>query len=165
MLRESLGQIGFGVRRLARTPGYTLTCVLTLALGIGAAVTIFSVVQGVLLEPLPFEDPDRLVSLQHVAPAITPGPVTLAEAIVVTYFEESRELEAVGAWRPRQAVVTGLDSPERVRALEVNHQLLTMLGGRADVGRLFQALDDQPGSPACVVVSHGYLNWMQMATS
>ncbi len=156
MLFELVSQLRLGIRRLLRTPGYALTCVATLGLGIGAMVATFSVVHAVLLEPLPFEDADELVSLRHRAPGITPGLVVLSQPMYFTYLESNRSFSEMGVFSPAQAVITGVGEPEEVAALAVTESLLSMLRIRPVVGRLFSPEDDRPGAAPTVVLSYDY---------
>lgn len=98
-------------RRLLRAPGFTLTIVLTLALGIGAAVAIFTVVNGILIRPLPFPDSDRLVSLTHRFPE-QDGSVYASPALYFTYRDSNRTLESVALYMPEFATVTEPGDPE-----------------------------------------------------
>ena len=149
-------QLSLPLRRLVRSPAYALTCAATLALGIAATVTTFSVVQAVLLEPLPFEDAEQLVSLRHRAPGITQGPAGLSQPMYFTYVDNNRSFEEVGLYRARQAVVTGLDRPEQVPALELSQSLLSVLQLEPVAGRLFTPDEDRPGAADTVVLGHGY---------
>ena len=144
------------LRRLLRAPLFTGVAVLTLAVGIGSNMAIFSVVDGVLLTPLDFQDPDELVGLWHTAPGLGFPEVNQAPALHFYYEEHSRTLEAVGMWDGRSATVTGVDEPEVVSAMAVTHGTLPLLGVQAARGRLFQEADDRPGAPRSVVLSHAY---------
>ncbi len=86
------------IRRLISTPAFSLTAALTLAAAIGANALIFSVVNGVLLKPLPLADPERLVGVWHVAPGIAPGPMNQAPSTYFTYREHSEVFQDVGLW-------------------------------------------------------------------
>ena len=116
--------VRFALRGLARAPGFTAITIGTLALGIGATSAIFSVVNGVLLKPLPFEDQDELVSVGH-----GPGSdrVPLNPALYFTYRDESRVFEDIGSFQNRQVSVTGLAEPEQLSAMWVTSGLLLLL--------------------------------------
>jgi putative ABC transport system permease protein len=144
-------------RGLRRNPGFTATAVLTLALGIGATTAIFSVVYGVLLKPLPFPDPARLVALYHVTPA-TPRDFQ-GDATYFTYRENGRVFEEVGLWNTGNVSVVRNGAPEQVQALRVTAGTLSLLGVRAGLGRLIQSEDDVPAAPLRVVLTHAY--WQQ----
>src|SRR5262245_22297304 len=107
------------VRRLLKAPTFTLVAVTTLALGIGANTAIFSVVRGVLLRPLPFPEPDRLVGVWLAAPSIGLPDLTLSPSFYLINREEGRVFEEIGLWTGGAVSVTGVGEPERVRTLQV----------------------------------------------
>ena len=144
------------LRGFVRAPMFTATAVGTLALGIGAVTSIFAVVNGVLLEPLPFEEPDELVAVWHTAPGWGFDEVPVAVNQWATYREESRTFSGVALWRAEPLTVTGLGEPERVTAVGVTHELLPLLGLEPALGRAFTEEDDAPGAPATVLLAHGY---------
>jgi predicted permease len=144
------------VRKLTRSPLYTTLAVLTLALGIGGSTAVFTVVNGVLLNPLAFEDAERLVGVWHTAPGLNFDRLSQSPAIYLTYREESQSFEDIGLWNPTQATVTGLDEPQRVPGMLVTDGTLPLLGVRPHLGRLFSAEDDSPGTAETVILSHGY---------
>jgi len=144
----------YAARTFSKQPAFAATAVLTLALGIGATTAIFSVVYGVLLKPLPFDEPERLVSLQQHAPhgaGANHGPATY-----LTYRENYQAFEAIGAWDPAEVSITGGGDPERVQALLVSAATLPLLRVQPIVGRVFGAEDDTPGSPLRVILTYGY---------
>ena len=143
-------------RRLVKTPAFSLTAILTLGAAIGANALIFSVVNGVLLKPLPFADPDRLVGVWHVAPGLTPEPFTQSPATYLTYREEGRTFQDIGLWTNTSVSVTGRGEPEQVEALMVTDGTLPLLGVRPALGRTFTREDDAPGGPDTVVLTHAY---------
>ncbi|MEO7275520.1 MAG: ABC transporter permease [Vicinamibacterales bacterium] len=143
-------------RRLLRTPAFTLATLVTLALGIGANTAIFSVVNGVLLAPLPYPEPDRLVGLWQTAPGVNIKDLNASLADYVTYREESRTLADVAIWNGTDVTVTGLAEPERVEAFSATFRLLPMLGVNPILGRAFVERDDDRKSPEVVMLSHGY---------
>jgi putative ABC transport system permease protein len=141
-------------RRLLRTPGFTLTTVLTLALGIGATVAIFAVVNGVLLRPLPFPDADRIVSLMHRVPE--GGNAFASPAIYFTYRDNNRTFESVALYLPQRAAVTEPGDPEQLRSMDVTFDFLSVLGVAPALGRMFTQDDDRPGSVPTVMLSDAY---------
>jgi len=143
-------------RRLLRAPGFTLIAVLTLALGIGANTAIFTVVRGVLLKPLPFRDPGRLVSVAHVAPGLGIRNLEQSPATYFTYRDEGRTFEEFGIWSTPTVSVTGVGEPERVDALEVTDGTLRALGIETIAGRLFTADDDSPRAPERMLLTYPY---------
>src|SRR4051794_35752728 len=94
-------------RRLSRAPLFTSVSVITLAVGIGANAAIFSVVNGVLLKPLPFQEPDRLVGVWHTAPGMNIKLLNQSPATYLTYRDDSRTLEDIAMWDTSMASVTG----------------------------------------------------------
>jgi predicted permease len=144
-------------RLLRRAPGFTAAATLTLALGIGATTAIASVVYGVLLKPLPFADPDRLVALYHVTPASRTD--AQSAATYFTYRDHGRVFDGIGLWTSGDVSVVRNASPEQVHVLRVTEGTLSLLGVRPERGRLFQPGDDVPNGPARVVLAYPY--WRQ----
>jgi predicted permease len=144
------------LRRLIHAPLFTAVTLLTLAVGIGANTAIFSVVYGVLLKPLPYPEPERLVGVWHTAPGLGLPIVNMGPSNYFTYKEEGRAFEGIGLWDNGSASVTGQGEPERVQTLLVTHDIFPVLRLTAEQGRLFVAADDAPGAPARVVLTHGY---------
>jgi predicted permease len=144
------------LRRLVKTPVFSLTAAITLGAAIGANALIFSVVYGVLLKPLPFDEPERLVGVWHVAPGVMQGPLNQAPFTYFTYREEGRVFEDIGLWNSGTSTVTGRGSPEQVESLTATDGLLPLLGVRPALGRTFSKQDDQPGGPATVLLGHAY---------
>jgi predicted permease len=143
-------------RRLLRTPAFTLATLATLALGIGANTAIFSVVNSVLLKPLPFPEADRLVGLWQTAPGVDIEDLNASIADYVTYREESRTLADVAIWNGTSLNVTGLAEPERVDGLNATFRLLPMLGVTPILGRAFVERDNDRSSPEVVMLGYGY---------
>ena len=151
--QTALGRV---LRRLGRTPLFTAISVLTLGVGIGANAAIFSVVYGVLLKPLPFEAPDRLVGLWHRAPGMGLDLLNQSPSTYFTYRESGRVFEDMGLWTTWQATVTGRREPERVQVLAMTDAILPLLGTQPLQGRLFTKADDSPGAPGRVILTYGY---------
>ena len=138
----------YGARALARTPGFTALAVITLALGIGANTAIFSVVNSVLLNPLAYHDPERLVTLLHS------GLDPVAPANFEDWRDQSRCFERMGAaeyWTPN---LTGTDAPEHINGLRLTQSIFPLLGVAPLMGRTFTANEDQPGAEHEVVLSY-----------
>jgi predicted permease len=144
------------VRRLAASPLFSLTAAVTLAAAIGANALIFSVVYGVLLKPLPFERPESLVGVWHVAPGLMSGPVNQAPSTYFLYREQAQSFEDIGLWDNTSVSITGRGEPEQVDALMVTDATLPLLGVKPVHGRLFSKADDSPGSPETVLISHDF---------
>jgi predicted permease len=144
------------LRRLARSPMFTVITLVTLAIGIGANTAIFSVLNGVLLKPLPYPDPDRLVGVWETAHLQGMQQVNASPATYFTFREESRTFQDIGIWRNDSVNITGSGEPEQVDALDVTDGVLPILGAQPVRGRWFTRKDDSPGSPKTVILSHGY---------
>jgi predicted permease len=158
-LLDSLGRdLRYALRTIRRNPTFTVIVVLTLALGIGATTAMFSVVNGVLLHPLPYPDEDRLVELVHEAPGIGADTLFSSPAIYFGYRDYGETFESVGHWDwdDSPVTVTGVGEPESIRSIEITHEVLSMLGADPILGRSFAPEDDLPGSPPTVVISYGY---------
>lgn len=147
---------GFAARQLARTPLFTGTAVLTLAIGIGANTAIFSVVDGVLLKPLPYDDPESLVAMWHEAPGLGFDLLNQSPATYLTYRADTRVLEDVAMWDDNGAQVLVGSEPEQVETMMVTDGFLPLLRVDAAVGRRFTAEDDAPGAPRTVMLTHAY---------
>jgi predicted permease len=143
-------------RRFRKAPGFTAVTLVTLAVGIGANTAIFSVLNGVLLKPLPFPEPDRLVGVWETAPGVGIKDMQASPATYLTFREEGRVFEDIGMWRTDTVTVTGLAEPEQVDALTATDGLLPLLGIQPQRGRWFTRQDDSPGSPLTVMLTYGY---------
>ncbi|MGH9161155.1 MAG: ADOP family duplicated permease [Vicinamibacteraceae bacterium] len=153
-VRQNMRHVRRGLRR---SPGFVAAAILTLGLGIGANTALFSVVHGVLLKPLPFAEPDRLVGVWHTAPGLGFDRFEQSPATYFTYRDENRVFEDVGLWAPfPQVSITSPGEPERVQALYVTDGTLAILEVEPLLGRLFTKADDTPGSPDRTVLTYGY---------
>ena len=151
-----LSDLRYATRRLRANPGFTAVSVLTLALGIGASTAIFSVIDGVLLKPLPYPQSERIVALRHTAPGIHIDDMNMAASLYFTYSEENRVFQDVGMWFSDTASVTGVAEPEEVPTLLVTNRFLAALGIQPALGRSFTPSDDNPASERAVILSNGY---------
>jgi len=148
--------VRYAARIFWKQPGFAATAVLTLALGIGATTAIFSVLYGVLLKPLPFHAPERLVAVWHRAPGLNMPQLEQGAATYFTYRESNRVFEDIAVWDPQEVSITGHGEPERAQALWVTDGLLPILRVQPLLGRFFTREDDAPASPRRAVLSHGY---------
>src|SRR6188768_4246540 len=114
-------------RRLLHAPLFTSVAVITLAVAIGANAAIFSVINGVLLKPLPFQEPERLVGMWHTAPGMNLTKLNQSPATYLTYRDDNKVFEDVGMWDDGMVAVTGVGEPERIEALFVTDGLLPVL--------------------------------------
>jgi predicted permease len=144
------------LRRLLSTPAFSLTAAITLAAAIGANALIFSIVNGVLLKPLPFERPESLVGVWHVAPGLMPGPLNQAPSTYLLYREQGQSFEDIGLWDNMTVTLTGRGEPEEVQAIVVTDGTLPILGVVPVLGRTISKADDSPGGPDTVLISHKY---------
>ena len=141
---EDLWQdLSYGLRMVRRNPGFTLIAVLTLVLGIGANTAIFSLVNGVLLRPLPYAEPARLVGMTVYYPK---GPF-------VVMRDQSRTMDIVANSDSTEINLTGVDVPVRLTGTAVSAKWFSVLGAQARMGRTFQEGEDQPGKDGAVILS------------
>src|SRR5258706_274190 len=144
------------LRRLARAPMFTIITALTLAIGIGANSAIFSVINGVLLKPLPYPHPEELIDLTLAAPGVILPETNEAPFLYFTYREQGRSFQGVGLYEWTTPSVTGLAEPEDVTSLNVTAGVLPMLGIQPELGRWFSEKDDAPGSPPTTILTSGW---------
>jgi predicted permease len=156
-MRTTLTDLRYGARAMARNPGFTAIAVLTIALGIGATAAIFSVVRSVLLRPLPFPEPDRIVQLWETRPDRDMYQISFTYANFWDVRDMNRTLEAVGAIRWSSMNVTGVEEPLRVNVASATEGFFRTLRVTPVVGRLFARGEDEPGSDARIaVLSHRF---------
>ncbi|PYS82145.1 MAG: ABC transporter permease [Acidobacteria bacterium] len=150
---ETLWQdIRFGFRMLLKKPGFTAVAILALALGVGANTAIFSVVNGVLLRPLPFKEPDRLVRLGEWSRQV-PG-MSISYPNFLDWREQNHVFEGLAATQFDNYNLTGSDEPERLQGRNVSWNFFDVLGVRPALGRTFRAEEDHAGAPRVCVISH-----------
>lgn len=142
----------FGLRTLVRSPGFAFIAILTLGLGIGANAAIFSVIDSVLLQPLPFREPDRIVGIYEAREAKGWATQSFTHANFWDVRDRQRSLESIGAFAWSTFNLTGLDEPLRVRAGRASTGFLEVLGVRPIAGRIFRKGDDEPGADLRQVV-------------
>ena len=154
---EDLGlDIRYAVRLLRRHGGLTSAAVLTFALGVGAATAIFSVVYGVLVRPLPYAHPERLVALwERNIPQNKDQNVVSVENFEV-WRDRGDAFEGMAALVPRAVTLTGSGAPERVQGAEVSPGYFEMLGVAPAVGRTFTSADAAPGAAGALILSDGF---------
>ena len=149
--------VRYALRMLVRSPGFTAVALLTLALGIGLNATIFSVVNAVLLRPLPFREPQRLVHLRQENQQLGSGQVGLLGIPYATYLdwrEQNQVFDDIGIYRTSALTVTGGAQAEQVRGAQVSANLFALLGVPPVLGRDFLAREDQPGAQRVILLSH-----------
>jgi predicted permease len=156
-----VADLRFAFRRLRKSPGFTITVILTLAIGIGANTAVFSVLNSVLLKPLPYPEPDQLVSVWLEAPGAAglanfSDGLHLSSSMYFIFSEQSRTFQSVGVWTTDSANVTGLAKPEEVRAALVSDGVLETLEIPPLAGRWLSRADQQPHGAKTVMLSYGY---------
>jgi predicted permease len=146
------------LRMIGTSPGFALAAIVTLGLGIGATTAVFSVVNTVLIRPLPYPEPDKLVGVWHSAQfqGIASTNVRLSSTMYLTYSEHAETFAHFGIWRTTRASVTGLGEPEQVPSLVVTYGTLPAVGIAPMLGRWFSASDDRAGTPETAILSYGY---------
>jgi putative ABC transport system permease protein len=157
----------YAVRILFRNPAFTAAAVLTLALGIGANSAIFSVIDTVVLKPLPYRDPGRLVMIwgtMKVNPNDMPDPSAAsriqhwntATGQVKRWRDLNRAFETIAGYAPREFSISGQGAPERLRGMLVTEDFFAMLGAQPMLGRVFRPEEMQPGNDRVIVLSHRF---------
>ena len=150
---ETLWQdMRYGLRLLGRNPGFAAVAALTLALGIGANTAIFSVVNAVLLRPLPYAEPERLVTLAYYH--AMSGFEAAHEADFLEWREQAKAFEKVAAYAPRTVDLSGSGEPVRLNSAQVSADLFSTLGVGPALGRVFTADEDRAGGAPVVILSH-----------
>jgi predicted permease len=142
----------YAFRMLAKNPGFTAVAVVTLALGIGANTALFSVVNGVLLNPLPFQEPERLVA---VYAKTSQGQDSISYPNFVDWQRDNRSFSALAAFRTYDFNLTGRGEPERVKSNMVSYSFFPLLGVQPLEGRVFTEQEDQLGAAPVALISEG----------
>ena len=153
-LHSAFSDCHYGVRQLRKNPGFTAVAILTLALGIGANTAIFSVVDTVLLRPLPFEDPSRLVVFHEGVPKMGYPKMGFSPPDLAVFAREQKSSIAIGAFQNKHVNISGRGEPERVVAARVSSPLFPLLGVQPMLGRIFTTDEDSPGHNV-VLLSYG----------
>ena len=159
LLEDSLRDLRYGWRALRRAPVFTIVATLTVALGIGAATSVFSVVNAVLIRPLPYPKPEALVAVWHRAPGFGMSDAPLSATHYFTYLEHNRTFSSFGVWASNNASVTGEGDPEELRVLQVSFGALDAIGVPPALGRWFSREDDLPAATDSVILAHDY--WLR----
>jgi predicted permease len=155
MVEEIWQDMRYGFRALVKNRGFAIVSVLTLGLGIGANTAVFSVINAVFLEPLPYHEPDQLVVVWEDASLAGYPRNSHAPGSYLELEAGNTVFEAMAATRSRDYSLTGDGEPERLSAQAVTASLLPMLGTRPALGRTFLPEEDQPGGPRAVMLGHG----------
>lgn len=160
-LESLLADLKLAVRRLRKAPGFSITVLLTLAIGMGANTAVFTVVDSILLKPLPYPQPQQLVAVWLHAPGAA-GLANFAEGLrlspsmYLTFAEHNRTLQSIGVWFSGTANVTGIATPEEVHSTYISDGVLQTLNVPPAVGRWILTSDQVPRSHQVVMLSYGY---------
>jgi putative ABC transport system permease protein len=146
--------VRYAIRLLLKRPGFAAVAILTLALGIGATTAIFTVVNAVLLSPLPFRDAARLVEVRIISKNGEGFP--LPDADFLAWRSQNQTSDAVAVYWASPATLTGEGAPDRIGGAAVTDRFFDVLGARPLLGRVFQEGDDKPGAAKLVVLGHGF---------
>jgi predicted permease len=149
-----LQDIRYGWRMLVRNPGFSAIAVLTLAIGVGASTAIFSVVDTVLLRPLPYQQPDQLVVVTESLPGMSTDEIGVSAAEYQDYRDRNRSFTQVAAYESAGFNLTGVGQPSRVNAAALSASAFPLLGVSPELGRGFTEEEDRFGSGNVVVLSH-----------
>jgi len=152
-MRTLLQDLQYAGRQMMKSPGFAVAAILTLALGIGANTAIFSVVNGVLLNPLPYPQADRLVVLFHNKPHFTHGSISYLNYL--DWQRDNRSFEAMAAYRYGDKKLTGVGEPENLKGRMVSAGFFEILGVKPLLGRTFTADEDRLGANPTVMISEG----------
>jgi len=153
---DRVRDLRMALRTLARQPLFTGVVVLVLALGIGATTSIFTLLDAIILSPLPFDDADRLVNLSHTAPGIGVQNAGQCLAWHLTYEDEAEVFTDVGMFTGGSATITGQGEPESLPSMRVTSGVFRALRMRPVLGRIFLPEEEDPESPSVVLLGYGY---------
>jgi putative ABC transport system permease protein len=152
-----LDETRIAIRSLARAPGYTVVAVVTLGLGLGGSAAIYTLISRVVLSPLPYPEPERLVKIDNPVPGVGADTRWNTSTAQYVYFADHAEtLESVGIYYLSGANLQTPFGPERVRTAGITAEMLDLLGARAQHGRLFTTDANRPEGPSIVVLSHEF---------
>src|SRR6266566_8401770 len=143
----------YGARMLLKNPGMTFVVILALALGIGANTAIFSVVNAVLLRPLPYQESERLVFLNERSPVL--DEMSISYPNFTDWRNQNHVFEKIGVFNRNSYNLTGVGEPERILAAQASADLFGALRVKPAIGRLFTNEEDQPGGTPVVILSYG----------
>ncbi len=146
----------YTVRSIYKRPFLSTVTVVTLALGVGAMGGMFTVVNNVLIKPLDYDDPGRLVGVWHTAPGFGWGSVNQTAASYITHRDENRFFEGIALWDDARVTVTGIDEPEQIRVVLMTHNSFPLLRIRPMLGRVFAPEDDAVGASGTIILGNGY---------
>ena len=152
-IERLMQDVRYGLRMLVKTPGFTAVAILTLALGIGANTALFSVVNGVLFNPLPYPHPEQLVWIAESKPNFATGSISFPN--FRDWRKNNRSFSAMGAYRPYSYSLTGLGEAEQLRAVLITSDFFSVLGVNPQIGRSFAPGEDEIGAAPIALISAG----------
>ena len=155
-MHRFLNQLKQVLRRLSHAPLFTAITLITLAAGVGGNTVVFSVLESVLLKPLPYPRAAELIGVWHTAPGINITDLNMAPSNYFIYREQNQTFQDIGAYDTTRVNLTGLAEAERLDALNVTDGTLPLLGIPPLLGRTFTHQDDSPGSPDTVILTYGF---------
>ena len=155
-MHRFLNQLKQVFRRLSHAPLFTAITLITLAAGVGGNTVVFSVLESVLLKPLPYPRAAELIGVWHTAPGINITDLNMAPSNYFIYREQNQTFQDIGAYETTRVNLTGLAEAERLDALNVTDGTLPLLGIPPLLGRTFTHQDDSPGSPDTVILTYGF---------
>jgi putative ABC transport system permease protein len=154
--RSQLKQV---LRRLGRTPMFTAVTLITLAAGVGANTVVFSVLEGILLKPLPYPQSEQLIGISHAAPGINIDELPGAPSNYFVYRDQNHSFQDIGMMTNDSVSITGVSEPEHVRVERMTDGMIPILGISPMLGRGFSRQDDTANNPETAILLHGY--WQQ----
>jgi predicted permease len=160
-LESILADLRLTLRRLRKAPGFALTVLLTLAIGIGANTAVFTVVDRILLQPLPYPDSNRIVALWLNAPGAGglsnfSSGLQLSTSMYLTFADHNQTFQSMGIWTPDTANITGIAEPEQVQDVDISSGVLETLAVPPALGRWFSPGDQDPHGQKSIILSYGY---------
>src|SRR5215213_6190373 len=154
-MRTIWQDVRYGLRMLTKRPGFTLVAVFTLALGIGANSAIFSIVNGLLLRPLPYRDSERLVIIWTHSPGANVTQDWPSPGQYMAVKSQNSVFEEIAIAQGSSVNMTGRAEPERLGIIRTSSNLFSLLGAKPLLGRVFLPQEDVPGQQASVILSYG----------
>jgi len=151
-----LSQFRQVMRRFRRAPAFTLIAVITVAAGVGATTAVFSILEGVMLKPLPYPHSEQLVGVWHTAPALNIPELNMGPSNYFIYREQGKTFEDIGLYDGDSVSVTGMGQPEQVSAEDVTDGILPILGVQPLLGRYFSKEEDTPSGPKTTILMYSY---------
>ena len=158
-LDHLLRDLRYAARALRRAPAFTMTVVATLAIGFGVNTAVFSLADASLVDPLPFPDPDRLVTVHEVVPLIGQRPIRLTAPDLLDYEEQTHAFTALGGWTPQMFELSGARESVRVQAVRATASLFAVLQVTPARGRIFTRDEERDGAMVCVIGDGLWRRW------